>query len=67
MRRSVSSSSIDSSDIDMMPDAYHDKEVVRTKTFLFVADLARKGPRFHGKRAQLYMWNLLIVRCELPL
>ena len=44
-----------------MPDAYSDKDVIRTKTFLFVADLARKGPRFHGKKSQLYMWNLIIV------
>ena len=49
------------SDIDLLPDAYSDKEVIRTKTFLFVADLARKGSRFHGKKTQLYMWNLIIV------
>lgn len=46
-----------------MTDAFSDKNVIRTKTFLFVADLARKGPRFHGKKSQLYMWNLLIVIC----
>ena len=44
-----------------MPDAYSDKNVIRTKTFLFVADLSHKGSRFHGKKSQLYMWNLLIV------
>ena len=59
--RSPSISSLDLSDMDLMPDAFSDKNVVRTKTFLFVADLARKGPRFHGKKSQLYMWNLLIV------
>ena len=58
---SRSNSSLDIHDIDLMPDAFSDKDVVRTKTFLFVADLARKGPRFHGKKSQLYMWNLLIV------
>lgn len=63
-RRSPSGSSIDLSDMDLMPDAFSDKNVVRTKTFLFVADLARKGPRFHGKKSQLYMWNLIIV-CSL--
>lgn len=58
---SRSSSSLDITDIDLMPDAYSDKNVVRTKTFLFVADLSHKGSRFHGKKSQLYMWNLLIV------
>ena len=48
-------------DVDLMSDAFVDNEVVRTKTFLFVADLARKGPRYHGKKSALYMWNLLIV------
>jgi hypothetical protein len=58
---SRSSSDLDLTDIDLMPDAYSDKNVVRTKTFLFVADLSHKGSRFHGKKSQLYMWNLLIV------
>jgi hypothetical protein len=58
---SRSSSSLDLTDIDLMPDAYSDKNVIRTKTFLFVADLSHKGSRFHGKKSQLYMWNLLIV------
>lgn len=60
-RPSRSNSSIDITDIDLMTDAFSDKNVIRTKTFLFVADLAHKGPRFHGKKSQLYMWNLLIV------
>ena len=59
-RGSPSGSSLDIT-FDLMPDAYSDKDVIRTKTFLFVADLARKGPRFHGKKSQLYMWNLIIV------
>ncbi|XP_046440866.1 SID1 transmembrane family member 1-like isoform X2 [Daphnia pulex] len=58
---SRTSSALDLTDIDLMPDAYSDKDVVRTKTFLFVADLSHKGSRFHGKKSQLYMWNLLIV------
>ena len=61
MVTSASDSSLDVSDIDLLSDAYSDKEVIRTKTFLFVADLARKGPRFHGKKTRLYMWNLIIV------
>lgn len=55
------SSSLDLTDVDLLPDAYSDKNVVRTKTFLYVADLARKGPRFHERKSELYMWNLLIV------
>nr|SVE89412.1 EOG090X0A5X [Daphnia sinensis] len=51
----------DITDIDLMPDAYSDKNVVRTKPFLFLADLSHKGSRFHGKKSQRYMWNLLIV------
>ena len=58
---SRSSSLLDVSDVDLLPDAFSDKDVVRTKTFLFVADLARKGPRFHAKKSQLYIWNLLVV------
>lgn len=57
----LSNSSLDLTDIDLLPDAYSDKNVVRTKTFLYVADLARKSSRFHGKKSQLYMWSLLIV------
>ena len=60
-RGSPSGSSLDMTDIDLMLDAYSDKDVIRTKTFLFVADLARKGPRFHGKKSHLFLWNLLIV------
>nr|SVE82072.1 EOG090X0A5X [Daphnia magna] len=51
----------DITDIDLMPDAYSDKNVVRTKTFLFLADLSHKGSRFHGQKSQRYMWHLLIV------
>ncbi|XP_045025828.1 SID1 transmembrane family member 1 isoform X2 [Daphnia magna] len=58
---SRSSSSQDITDIDLMPDAYSDKNVVWTKTFLFLADLSHKGSRFHGQKSQRYMWNLLIV------
>ena len=47
--------------MDLLTDAFSDKNVIRTKTFLFVADLSRQGPRFHGKKTQMYMWNLLIV------
>lgn len=57
-------SSVDLTDVDLLPDAYSDKNVVRTKTFLYVADLARKSPSFHAKKSKLYMWNLLIVNIQ---
>lgn len=41
-------SSVDLTDVDLLTDAFVDNEVVRSKTFLFVSDLARKGPYFHG-------------------
>ena len=54
-------SSIDEDDIDMLTDADHDKDVFRTKTMLFVADLARKSPRVLSKKSSLYQWNLLTI------
>ena len=64
-------------DIDMLTDAEFDKDVFRTKTFLFVADLARKSPSVLRKKSQLYQvldfcdlsrsqmfpfqWNLLTI------
>lgn len=54
-------SSIDEDDIDMLTDADVDKDVFRTKTMLFVSDLARKSPRVLTKKSQLYQWNLLTI------
>ena len=54
-------SSIDEDDIDMLTDADNDKEVFRTKTRLFVSDLARKSPKVLRKKSQLYQWNLLTI------
>ena len=53
-------SSMNEEDIDMLTDAELDKDVFRTKTFLFVADLARKSPSVLRKKSQLYQ-----VRCLL--
>ena len=47
-------SSMNEEDIDMLTDAEFDKDVFRTKTFLFVADLARKSPSVLRKKSQLY-------------
>ena len=57
----LSNSTVDLTDVDLLPDAFSDKNVVRTKTFLYVADLARKSSSFHGKKTRLYIWNLLVV------
>ena len=54
-------SSIDEDDIDMLTDADNDKDVFRTKTMLFVSDLARKSPKVLRKKSQLYQWNLLTI------
>ncbi len=51
-------SSIDETDIDMLLDADLEKDVFRTKTFVYVADLARKSPQVLSKKSNLYHWNL---------
>nr|XP_018910555.1 PREDICTED: SID1 transmembrane family member 1-like [Bemisia tabaci] len=37
------------------------KELVGTKTFLFVSDLSKKNPQAVQAKARLYFWNLLTV------
>ncbi|XP_037772501.1 SID1 transmembrane family member 1-like [Penaeus monodon] len=59
--RTVSDSSLDEDDIDMLTDAESDKDIFRTKTFLYVSDLARKDMRVLNKKSQLYIWGLLTV------
>ncbi|XP_064595642.1 SID1 transmembrane family member 1-like isoform X2 [Liolophura sinensis] len=58
---SDSSDSLDTTDIDLLHDADEEKEVVRTKTFLYVADLARKSRKSLAKRYKLYHWNLVTI------
>ena len=53
-------SSMNEEDIDMLTDAELDKDVFRTKTFLFVADLARKSPSVLRKKSQLYQ---VLISC----
>ncbi|XP_042241668.1 SID1 transmembrane family member 1-like [Homarus americanus] len=57
----ASDSSLDEDDIDMLTDAESDKDIFRTKTFLYVSDLARKDMRVLTKKSQLYIWGLLTV------
>lgn len=58
---SQSDSSIDETDIDFLQDAEFEKDVFRTKTFLYVSDLARKSPRVLAKKSSLYNWNLMTI------
>ncbi|RUS79414.1 hypothetical protein EGW08_012827 [Elysia chlorotica] len=59
----VSSSSgvIDESAIDFLPDADYEKDVFRTKTALFVSDLARKKRSKLAKIYKTFYWNLLTI------
>ncbi|XP_037072022.1 SID1 transmembrane family member 1-like isoform X1 [Pollicipes pollicipes] len=54
-------SSLDGVDLDRMLDGLYRKACVRTKTLLFVSDLARKNPRALAKKSQLYIWNLITI------
>ena len=54
-------SSIDETDIDFLDDAEREKDVFRTKTFIYVSDLARKSPRVLAKKSALYNWNLITI------
>ncbi|XP_014669089.1 PREDICTED: SID1 transmembrane family member 1-like [Priapulus caudatus] len=56
-----SDSTIDEGEIDMLDDADTDKNIVRTKTFLYVADLARKDRRVLTKKYKLYHWHLITI------
>ena len=44
-----------------MDDANRDKDVFRTKTVLYVSDLARKSPKVLAKKSSMYHWNLLTI------
>jgi hypothetical protein len=54
-------SSIDETDIDLLLDADFEKDVFRTKTFIYVSDLARKSPRVLARKSNLYHWNLATI------
>lgn len=53
--------SFDETDVDMLVDADQEKDVFRTKTLLFVSDLARKKQKKLSKKSQLYTRNLLTI------
>ncbi|BFZ13846.1 hypothetical protein BsWGS_16884 [Bradybaena similaris] len=52
---------LDEEGIDFLNDAEEEKEVVRTKTAIFVSDLARKKRKKLSKTYKLYHWNLLTI------
>ncbi|XP_023227870.1 SID1 transmembrane family member 1-like isoform X3 [Centruroides sculpturatus] len=56
-----SDSSLDETDVDMLHDVDEEKDVFRTKTFLYVADLARKKEKKLRKKTKLYTLNLLTI------
>ncbi|KAH0549927.1 SID1 transmembrane family member 1-like [Cotesia glomerata] len=51
-------SSLDEDDIDMLDDAFSDKEIIRTRKVLAVSDLARKDPKILRHKSRLYLYYL---------
>ncbi|XP_070621833.1 SID1 transmembrane family member 2 isoform X2 [Erythrolamprus reginae] len=54
-------SSVEEDDYDTLTDIESDKNVIRTKKFLCVADLARKDKRVLRKKYQIYFWNIATI------
>uniref|UniRef100_T1IHB1 SID1 transmembrane family member 1 n=1 Tax=Strigamia maritima TaxID=126957 RepID=T1IHB1_STRMM len=54
-------SGLDENEYDSLPDADSDKNVLRTKTFLYVSDLARKNCKSLERKSKLYIYIMLIV------
>ncbi|KAM9032148.1 SID1 transmembrane family member 1 isoform 6-T7 [Sarcophilus harrisii] len=49
------------SDFDTMPDIESDKNVIRTKMFLYLSDLSRKDRRIVSKKYKIYFWNITTI------
>uniref|UniRef100_A0A8C9SVP9 SID1 transmembrane family member 2 n=1 Tax=Scleropages formosus TaxID=113540 RepID=A0A8C9SVP9_SCLFO len=60
--RQESLSSVEEDDYDTLADIDSDKNIVRTKKFLCVSDLARKDKRILSKKYQIYFCVLLTLR-----
>ncbi|XP_036180092.1 SID1 transmembrane family member 2 isoform X3 [Myotis myotis] len=56
-----SMSSVEEEDYDTLTDIESDKNVIRTKQYLCVADLARKDKRVLRKKYQIYFWNIATI------
>uniref|UniRef100_A0A8D0L4K7 SID1 transmembrane family member 2 n=1 Tax=Sphenodon punctatus TaxID=8508 RepID=A0A8D0L4K7_SPHPU len=54
-------SSVEEDDYDTLADIDSDKNVIRTKQYLYVADLARKDKRALRKKYQIYFWNIATI------
>ncbi|KAG8434521.1 hypothetical protein GDO86_012775 [Hymenochirus boettgeri] len=59
--RLESLSSVEEDDYDTLTDIESDKNVIRTKKFLCVSDLARKDKRVMRKKYQIYFWNIATI------
>uniref|UniRef100_A0A672M0X6 SID1 transmembrane family member 2 n=1 Tax=Sinocyclocheilus grahami TaxID=75366 RepID=A0A672M0X6_SINGR len=59
--RHESLSSVEEDDYDTLADIDSDKNIVRTKKFLCVSDLARKDKRILSKKYQIYFWNIATI------
>ncbi|NXA41975.1 SIDT1 protein, partial [Eudromia elegans] len=49
------------SDFDTMPEIESDKNVIRTKVFLYLSDLSRKDRRIVSKKYKIYFWNIVTI------
>ncbi|NWY36996.1 SIDT1 protein, partial [Sylvia atricapilla] len=49
------------SDFDTMPEIESDKNIIRTKVFLFLSDLSRKDRRIVSKKYKIYFWNIITI------
>ncbi|XP_076974477.1 SID1 transmembrane family member 1 isoform X2 [Tamandua tetradactyla] len=56
-----SDSSVEESDFDTMPDIESDKNIIRTKKFLYLSDLSRKDRRIVSKKYKIYFWNIITI------
>lgn len=59
--RQESLSSVEEDDYDTLDDIDSDKNIVRTKKYLCVSDLARKDKRVLSKKYQIYFWNIATI------
>ncbi|KAF5896484.1 SID1 transmembrane family member 2 isoform X3, partial [Clarias magur] len=53
--------SVEEDDYDTLVDIDSDKNIVRTKKYLCVSDLARKDKRVLSKKYQIYFWNIATI------
>ncbi|XP_058587367.1 SID1 transmembrane family member 1 isoform X4 [Neofelis nebulosa] len=59
--QSDTDSSVEESDFDTMPDIESDKNIIRTKMFLYLSDLSRKDRRIVSKKYKIYFWNIITL------